>query len=85
MNPNVKEKITESVKSFVDLQNEVMTNLFGTSPLKFTAPFENIPNPNEFYENTVKFHTACIQYHNSVLNILDSMNSLNLVNNKKNK
>lgn len=87
MNQNVQEKFTDSVKSFVDLQNEVMTNLFGASPLKFTPPFENMPNPNEIYENTVKFHTACIQYHNSVLNILDTMNSLNPNSkiNKKNK
>ena len=85
MNQHVKEKFTESVKSFVDLQNEVMTNLFGTSPMKFTTPFENMTNATEIYENTVKFHTACIQYHTSVLNILETMNSLNPVNNKKNK
>lgn len=83
MTETVKEKMNESVKSFLDLQNEVMNNFFGTSPLKFTSPFEGMPNPNEIYENTVKFHTACIQYHNSVLNILDTMNSLNPVKNKK--
>jgi hypothetical protein len=53
--------------------------------LKFTSPFENMTNATEIYENTVKFHTACIQYHSSVLNILETMNSLNPVNNKKNK
>lgn len=85
MTETVKDKMNESVKSFLDLQNEVMSNFFGTAPLKFTSPFEGMPNPNEIYENTVKFHTACIQYHNSVLNILDTMNSLNPVKNKNKK
>ena len=77
------EKIKDTVKTFTDLQNEILKGFFGdfSSPVK--NPFENLANPSEIYENTVKFHTACIQYHNSVLNILETMNALNPIKTNK--
>lgn len=71
------EAIAESAKKFAELQKEMITGMFGDSPFKITNPFENLSNPTDVYENTVKFHTACLEYHKSVLNMLEAMNALN--------
>jgi hypothetical protein len=81
------ENFTESLKNIADLQKEAMKNFFtfttnSTNNL-FANPFEGMPNQSEIYENAVKFHTACIQYHNSILSMLEAMNALNPVKTNK--
>ena len=89
MKNNVTEQFTESFKTITDLQQEVMKGFFNsaTNSTKnlMTNPFEGMSNSNEIYENTVKFHTACIQYHNSILNMLEAINSLNPIKTNKTK
>ena len=79
---NTTEAIAESVKTFTDMQKEMINGMFKDSPFKIENPFSKLPNSTEIVENTVKFHTACIQYHNSVLNIIEAMQALNPVKNK---
>lgn len=83
---NMTEQFAESVKTITDIQQEAMKNFFtiATNSTKnlMTNPFEGMTNQKEIYENTVKFHTACIQYHNSILNMLEAINSLNPIKNK---
>ena len=67
------EAIAESVKTF----NGMFNGMFTENPFKIENPFAKMTNHTDMYENTVKFHTACIQYHNSVLNMLEAMNALN--------
>jgi hypothetical protein len=84
---NLTEKFNESVKNFTELQNQMINGFFfpGVNASTVKNPFENLPNANEIYDNTVKFHNACIQYHTSILTAMEALNSLNPVTNKKNK
>lgn len=86
MTKDVTEKFAESLKTITDLQQEVMKGFFTTATNStknlMTNPFEGLTNQKEIYENTVKFHTACIQYHNSILSMLEAINSLNPIKNK---
>jgi hypothetical protein len=77
------EAIAESVKTFTDMQKEMMNGMFTENPFKIENPFAKMTNQSDMYENTVKFHTACIQYHNSVLNMLEAMNALNPIKTNK--
>ena len=74
---NTTEVIAESAKKFADFQKEMFNGMFTETPFKIENPFSKMPNSTEIMENTIKFHTACIQYHNSILNMLEAMNSLN--------
>lgn len=76
------EKFNETVKTITELQKEMFTGMFGTAPFNVENPFKTIPNSTEIMENTVKFHTACIQYHNSILNMLEAMQALNPIKTK---
>lgn len=86
MTETINEKMTESLKTITDFQQEVMKNFFtvATNSTKnlMNNPFEGMTGQKEIYENTVKFHTACIQYHNSILSMLEAINSLNPIKNK---
>jgi hypothetical protein len=71
------EAIAESVKTFTEMQKEMINGMFTENPFKIENPFSKISNSTEIMENTVKFHNACIQYHTSVLSMLEAMNALN--------
>jgi hypothetical protein len=77
------EAIAESVKTFTEIQKEMFNGMFTENPFKIENPFSKVPNSTELMENTIKFHTACIQYHNSILNMLEAMNALNPVKTNK--
>lgn len=77
------ETMTEQFSTFAEMQKTMFDGMFGENPFKIENPYLNFKNPTEIYENTVKFHTACIQYHNSVLSMLEAMNSLNPIKTNK--
>jgi hypothetical protein len=80
---NTTERIAESVKTFTEIQKEMFNGMFTENPFKVENPFSTITNHNEIMENTIKFHTASIDYHKSIITMLEAMNALNPVKTNK--
>ena len=80
---NTTEKIAETVKTFTEIQKDMINGMFGENPFKLENPFSTITNHTEILENTIKFHKASIDYHTSIISMLEAMNSLNPVKTNK--
>lgn len=80
---NTTEKIAESVKTFTDFQKEMFNGMFTENPFTMENPFSTITNHTEILENTIKFHKASIDYHTSIISMLEAMNALNPVKTNK--
>ena len=80
---NTTERIAESVKTFTEIQKDLINGMFTENPFKVENPFSAITNHNEILENTIKFHKASIDYHTSIISMLEAMNSLNPVKTNK--
>ena len=63
--------------------NEMMRTLIGNQQKAMGFLYENTKTPvdfikdyNTFVENSMKFHTAAIKYHESIIQMMDVMKSM---------
>ena len=80
---NTTEAIAESVKNFTEFQKEMMNGFVGSNPFSLENPFIKFANSNEIMENTIKFHKASIDYHNSIISMLEAINAVNPLKSSK--
>lgn len=65
----------EMMKSFLGTQQQVM-DAMGKMHENVKSPADFMKNYNKVVENSVKFHTAAIKYHEAVAEMMESMNAI---------